>query len=327
MEYNAPAAEQAPAPAPAPAEAPAASQTPGQAYAESEGLEWSKLSAKDRQSLELIAQAKANAAAAELELKTRPAPAQQPAATQPAVPTEQPAAPPAPPIATEPAPTSSQDIARQLEASMRVETLSDYLTRNKVPASMVDNFGAHEWKLVADQAGVQPPTPENVQDIRANLAQYESAATQPAEAGKMAPAEAEADFQQRRATRKGPAAATEPTPAATAAPEVPEPWKGTPPPEGGPAAPTASETRVEALAQHFAQGDIPTKTLEGLPGQPKALLQLEELGRALGIEGRPAPGEVQQIIDRVRELRGELLSAYDRTAGGQPGKLPTSPKP
>ena len=71
---------------------------------------------------------------------------------------------------------------------------------------------------------------------------------------------------------------------------------------------TASQERIEKLAQFlFEDKRIDPVKLAALPSEPDALLQLEELGRTLGIKGRPAPGEPQAIVDRVRELRGESL--------------------
>jgi hypothetical protein len=197
------------------------------------------------------------------------------------------------------------DLAGQLEASMRVETIADYLARNKIPNSMLESFGDQEWKMIADQAGVRPPSAENIQAIRSNLAQYEGAAELTAKT----PAEAKAEFEQKREIRnrrKGPAAATQATPAATLAGEeaagVPEPWRGTAPAEGL-TKPTASELRIEKLAQHLAaEKDISVESLAGLAEQPEALLQFERLAKALG-EARPAPDDIPQIIDRIRQLR------------------------
>ena len=80
---------------------------------------------------------------------------------------------------------------------MRVETLTDYLARNKVPAGMLDIFGDKEWRMVADQAGVQPPDAANIQAIRGNLADYEAASQITAKT----PAEAAAEFAQNRSVR------------------------------------------------------------------------------------------------------------------------------
>src|SRR5215472_10908228 len=79
------------------------------------------------------------------------------------------------------------------------------------------------------------------------------------------------------------------------------------PPAAAAAAPTASELRVETIAQHLASDpNIPTAGLDQLPGDTRALLKLEELGKSLNPAlGRVMPDEVAKIIARVRELRGE----------------------
>jgi hypothetical protein len=270
----------------------------------------------------------------------------QPAAVSPSA--------PAPPTAATPAPTAPEtapltgkaragELAAQLEASVRVETITDYLVRNKVPASMLEDLPDKDWKLISQQAGVQPPTQENIQAIRSNIAEYEGAAAQPSEAGNLPPAEAKADFEQRRTVRnkrKPPATATEAAsaatpPAATTPPAEPqtlaEMMRGAPPSElesqlaqslervyagerptaqpaaaEGPRAPTASETRVEGLAQHLAADTgVDLAKLETMAENPNSLAQLERLGRALDIKGATKAEEIPQIVERVKQLRGE----------------------
>ena len=292
--------------------------------------------------------ARESAMAAAAEADARAAAAQAPApAPQPITPTEAPptpalaappppapAAPPEPAAPTpEPAPPAGKpqaaEIAAQLEASMRAETLTDYLVRNKVPASMLEQFGDREWQMVSQQAGVQPPTPENIQTIRSNIAQYETAATQPPEAGALTPAAAEADFQTRRAVRtrrKPPAVAAEAAPTQLESQlaeslETVQAGKrpaAQPAPAEGPRPPTASETRVEGIAQHLAADTgIELSKLETMAESPNSLAQLENLGRALDIEGRPTAEEIPQIIERVRELRGQ---------GPTPAETPVPPE-
>ena len=293
---------------PAPA---APTPTPGQLYAESTGEDWAKLSPKNRALMEQIAQARANVAAQPE--ATPPAAAPQIAPQTPPAAPEPPAPPPtAPPTPEAPAPRlSSQDLARQLEASMRVETLTDYLVRSKVPGAMLDNFGDKEWKMVADQAGVQPPSAENIQAIRGNLADYEGAAQITAKT----PAEAAAEFAQNRSIRTKRQAPAAPADLegqladSVAAVQKGERPAAAPPPDE-PAALTASEKRVEAFAQHLAADkSVTSAQLANLPSNPQALALLEQLGESLDIEGRPAPGEPQAIVDRVRELRGEPAGA------------------
>ena len=283
--------------------------TPGQLYAESTGEDWAKLSPKNRALMEQIAQARANVAAQPE--ATPPAAAPQVAPQTPPAAPEPPAPPPtAPPTPEAPAPRlSSQDLARQLEASMRVETLTDYLARNKVPAAMLDIFGDKEWRMVADQAGVQPPDAANIQAIRGNLADYEGAAQITAKT----PADAAAEFAQNRSIRTKRQAPAAPADLegqladSVAAVQKGERPAAAPPPDE-PAALTASQKRVEAFAQHLAADkSVTSAQLANLPSNPQALALLEQLGESLDIEGRPAPGEPQAIVDRVRELRGEPM--------------------
>ncbi len=329
----------------------ALNETPGMILARESGTDWEGLSAADQAMMETIARANANAAAqpaarppmgppqAPPEPVVTPPPAPRsplfpdlpprprsplfpvpdvpPEAGPPAAPAPEPA-PVVPPTGGKPA--AASDIAAQLEASMRTEALTDYVVRNKIPAAMLDEFGAKEWQMVADQAGVKPPTPENIQAIRGNLAEYEGAAQITAKT----PAEAAAEFEQKRAVRtrrKGPAVATEPAPAAIAIDErIPESWRGAPAPPAGPPAPTASQLRVEALAKHLAADtSIGLDDLATVAENPSAMRQLDSLGRALGVKGSLAPGEAQQIVDRVRVLRG----------GGTPGEPlnPNGPAP
>jgi hypothetical protein len=192
----------------------------------------------------------------------QPAEAPPPAPAPAAPPEPAPAAarPPAPPAETSPMSrnATAADIAAQMEESMRPDTLTDFIVRNKIPPEMVANFGETEWRIIADQARVRPPTPENIAAIRANLE-----------------------------------------------PKIPEAWRDTPPPkEAGPPAPTASELRVDALAQKLAaEADLSLSDLASLPDKPDALRFLDALGRSLKIEGAVAPSEIPQIIDRVRQLR------------------------
>ena len=189
-----------------------------------------------------------------------------------------------------------RELAQQFEATTRPDRMLDFLKRMdpEISAAAIDNLDPNQWELVARGAGSPAgtiPTPEDIAAVRGNLAQSEGASQITAKT----PEAAKAQFEQKRETRtkrKGPAVATEPAPAAAptaGAPPVPESWQGSQPPPPGPPAPTASEVRVESFAKHLAQGEIPTDTLAGLPSQPKALLQLEELGRSLGIEDARHP--------------------------------------
>jgi hypothetical protein len=256
-----------------------------------------------------------------------PAPPVAPAAAAPSVPEtplpEVPVSAPEPAVAARPA---AAQAAADLEAAMRPDRLADYLVANKIPGQMIDQFGPTEWQMVADQARTLPPTPEDIAAVRAKIGEYESAATMPAEAAKASPAEAVAEFEQRKATRRRKPVATQPAEAApaaaTAAPPAAVPPVFPPgvnpaqqlaemmpefaaePPAAGLRAPTASEVRVETLAKALAAGDIPTSELARLPHITDAELLLEDLARAHG-EARPTAAELPQIVDRVRQLRGE----------------------
>jgi hypothetical protein len=278
--YAAAKAEAVPAPTPA-------AETPGQAFAKAQGIDYAALSPNDRALLEHLPEA--------------PPPPPDPSFVR-AVPAQYPDIIPQ----TLRANPAASDIAAQLEASMRTETLTDYLVRNKVPGTMLDEFGPKEWQMVADQAGVKPPSPENIQAIRENLTQHEGAAQITAKT----PAEAVAEFEQNRSvrTRRKAAQPAEAAPAdvggqlaeSLAAVEAGQRPVAEAPPET-PRAATASEKRVEAYAQHFASdpsiapADI--APLTKLPEFPK-------LGAALEIKGSLAPGEAERIAARVQELRG-----------------------
>ena len=173
------------------------------------------------------------------------------AAEAPAAAVEIPAAaPPTPPPAVEAPPASLAPAAAQaLESSMRVDALTGYLQRNKIPGEMIDQFGPKEWKMVADQAGVQPPDIAQAASIRRNIADFEQAATLPKAAGKMAPAEAEAQFQAQKARRTPP----EPPP------ETPPPAPAAVLPEGSIAVPEGSavlEPLPEGVPAHYRDVQI-----------------------------------------------------------------------
>ena len=148
----------------------------------------------------------------------------------PAPPPEPPASPGSlnPPAAAKP---TSAEIAAQLEASMRAETLTDYVTRKQIPAAMVENFSAPHWETLARDAGVQPPNPQQITEILDNLAQRDAAKNITATTAPNSPAEAAADFQRNRALRNP----GEEPPAAAAPEPAPPPPRETPP--AGAAAP------------------------------------------------------------------------------------------
>jgi hypothetical protein len=69
--------------------------------------------------------------------------------------------------------------------------------------------------------------------------------------------------------------------------------------------PTVSQARVESLARHFAASDMTTEDIAAIRDNPRAFAQLQQLARALRIQGSPMLSEVPQIAARVRQLRGE----------------------
>jgi hypothetical protein len=149
-----------------------------------------------------------------------------PAATAaPAAAAPEAAAPEAAPAeAAPPAKPAAADIAAQLEASMRTEALTDYIVRTKIPPHIVGNFGDAHWATIAREAGVEPPTPENIAQVLDNLAQHEAAQNITATTAPNSPAEAAAEFQQNRALRnpgEEPPAAAAPEPAPPPQPETP----------------------------------------------------------------------------------------------------------
>jgi hypothetical protein len=207
---------------------------------------------------------KAAAAAAEA-----PAPAAAPAPEAAPSPTvEAPAAAPAE------APATPQQAAREvIEPLTRIDRLTNYFRRGRgkgVTTGMLDSFGENEWRTIARDAGTEAPTPEQIAQVRSNIAEYEAAATRPAKAGKLTPSEAKADFEQRKATRTlqpqaGEAAFQE----QRARIQTPEP-----PPETPPAAPAPPPAAPEVLTP----ADV-TATPEGFEPAEGGIRLTEEPGR------------------------------------------------
>jgi hypothetical protein len=213
--------EATPAPAqPPPGATPAV--TPGQAYAEAQGYDWAKLRPGDKALLENIARAHANVAA-----QPEPVPSVQ---ATPPTPT---AAPAAAPVAEQPpaAPATSQEIAQALKAEMersgtaaspeaasqpaepsfaeaararKTDALFNFITGKKIPMSWVDEFEDKQWKMVADAAGVNPPSETSIAQLKQRLADYEKAQNIPV-TGATTPAEVQTAFDQARTTRTQPA--------------------------------------------------------------------------------------------------------------------------
>ena len=304
----------------------AAAETPGMALARESGQDWAKLSAADQAMLETVARANANATA---QPAARPPTGPPQAPTEPIITPPPPESGPAAAPAPEPAPVvppkggkpAAADLAAQLEASMRAEALTDYLVRNKVPAAMLDEFGPEQWEMVSKQAGVQPPTPENIAAIRDNLAQYDGANA--VTTAQNEPAAAAAEFAQKAKVRNQRKPKAEAAPAAPdlegqLAESLAKVEKGERPVAEvaveGPAKATASEARVETLAKHLAEDQtLKLADLEDVHNDPGILAQMDKLGRTLKVRGPQSPAEVQQIVDRVRELRGEPAAPLQPT--------------
>ncbi|PWT72892.1 MAG: hypothetical protein C5B60_08910 [Chloroflexi bacterium] len=234
------------------------------------------------------------------------APAAAPAAPAPT--------PPETPIPPAPEPVSPDLTAQQIRGRIdtHMQNVRDLAGRTSTPA--VQDAITREMAALSELSehpNLQAPAPAPA-----------AAAPAPApEAPPAAPAPAQAEAAVQKALKKPPAIAT-----AAATPEVEMPpgktvaealfeemrRSGTLPPETPAAAalpaPTASEMRIEALAKEFATNPhlagITPEQIAGIGENSAAALMLEKLGRKLGIEGRPAPGEIQKIAERVRELRG-----------------------
>jgi hypothetical protein len=186
--------------------------TPGQAYAESQGYNWQKLPAQHQALMEDIARARANVAA-------QPEPIPRTLATSPpAEPVQQPPAAPsipqeiaqnlktemersgtAPPPEAAP-PAAAQPTFAEAARAKKTDALFDFITQKKIPMSWVGEFGDKEWKMVADAAGVNPPSETTIGQLKQRLADYEKAQNIPVNPT-MTPAEAQAAFEQARATR------------------------------------------------------------------------------------------------------------------------------
>ncbi|HMF14404.1 MAG TPA: hypothetical protein VKE94_18935, partial [Gemmataceae bacterium] len=259
-----------------------------------------------------------------------PAPIRPPVSAPPAAPPEPPVAPAAPaaapivppepvaPAAPAAPKASAAEIAQQLEEMTRPDRVTGFLKANfqdLTPAD-IDKFDPHDWELIGKGAGGQTPNPEQIQEIRSNIAA--SAAPLPPEVATMPPAQAEAAVAARQARKPpatAPAAQPEPAPPDVSPAQISRTLAdmmresgtaATAPPAPGPPPPTAPELRIEAFAQHFARDtEMTPEAVRSIADNPNASLLLEKLGESLGIEGRPAPGEIEQIAERVGELRGQ----------------------
>ncbi len=225
----------------------------------------------------------------------------------------QPAPPPPPPPPAEPpaspgslnppaaAKPTSAEIAAQPEASMRAETLTDYVTRKKIPAAMVENFSAPHWEMIARDAGVQPPNPQQITEILDNLAQRDAAKNITATTAPNSPAEAAAEFQQNRALRN-----PGEEPPAAAAPEPAPP----PPPETPPAGAAAPKHAIDVAGR----GDLPdTKwmTEDGLREYAADNQMTEDAARtALAESGHKILGRAK-LNRAIHALGGELGLDHD----------------
>lgn len=242
---------------------------------------------------------------------TAPPAAPQAAPVAPEAPAAAPTVPPATeapigPLAGKP---QAAAIAQQIEEMTRPDRITGFLKANfaDLTPEDVDKFDPHDWELIGKGAGGKAPTAEQITEVKANVAN--AAAPISPEVAKMPPAQAEAAVaaaRKARVPKKPPATAPilppGQTPAEALAQMMPE--SAVPPPEPGPAPPTAPEARVEAFAQHFAKDtEITPEAIASIAANPEAAGLLEQLGKSLGIKGRPAPGEIQKIADRVRELR------------------------
>lgn len=152
-----------------PAAAPAVSKTPGQVYAESQGHDWAALSANDRQLMEQIAQAQANVAA-------QPAPPEPPVTppVAPAAPQAAPAAPEAPAATQEPPAAPIVPEAPQAAApAATVEKWTNWLLDKKITPRTIEGFEEPHWRMFADDAGAPVPGPDEIAQIKQNVAAKE----------------------------------------------------------------------------------------------------------------------------------------------------------
>jgi len=258
-----------------------------------------------------------------------PAPVQTPA-TPPEPP---PAGPPETAAPVDPAPAAGKgnaaEIAQQLEASTRPDRMLDFLRRMdpEITPDALDSIAPHEWAMVAEGAGSPrgtAPTAEDIATIRENLGGIKA----------QEPAAAAAEFETKRQARTR----RKPAPAPVAEPDLEGQLAGSlaaveagqrpvaeAPPEG-PAKATASQTRVETIAQHMAGiPDFNLDYLNDIAEDPEALGVLDKLGRQLKVRGPQSPAEVQQIVDRVRQLREDQgPTAAPAAPGGVPPAGPPS---
>jgi|SRR5215471_3143550 len=229
--YDAPAGEAAAAGATAPGTspppaAPSVARTPGQVYAESQGVDWSSLRPQDQTMYEHLAQAHENVAQQPAQVTYTPPAAGTPPMTLEDLRNLQ--QPPAPPMTTTelaqdlsggrppsklsetekaeaqavlsqapPAPAPVAPEAPPVNAA-RVSALTDFVRQNIPPRHLAD-FNPHEWGMVGEAAGVESPTPQEIAQVRSNVAS--AAAPIPPEVSQLPPAQAEAAVAPARAAR------------------------------------------------------------------------------------------------------------------------------
>jgi hypothetical protein len=182
--------------------------------------------------------------------------------------------------------TAAAAIERQKAANKLINAISPKGVEG-VSSDLASSIPADTWNQIAELAKLPAPDPETIQTVIKTLAAKEgrpaaeSAARGPAEAP---PAEAEA-------------------PPANAAEELARMMPGykPPAPAEGPRPATAAENRIEAIAKSVAADQRASMQMIEDPEVYPSFF--EDVARKLKLN-RPAPGEPELILNRIRELRG-----------------------
>jgi hypothetical protein len=101
-------------------------------------------------------------------------------------------------------PAAAQPTFAEAARAKKTDALFDFITGKKIPMSWVEQFEDKEWKMLADAAGVKPPSETSIAQLKQRLADYEKAQSIPVNPA-ITPAEAQAAFEQARTTRTQPA--------------------------------------------------------------------------------------------------------------------------
>ena len=204
--------------------------------------------------------------------------------------------------AAAPEDTAAAAIARQRNANALIKAISPA----GVSSDLAANIPQETWNQIAELAKLPPPDAETIQTVIKTVAAQE---------GRSAPAPTPA-----AAAPAPDTPAPAPEPPANAAEELARMMPGyePPAPEQGPAPATVAESRVEQIAKAVAADQrIPLHIIEDPELYPTFFEQVAQQMKL----NRPAPGEPEAILARVRELRGETAEQPPAAAAPPPEEV------